>query len=762
MSFFRPTDRALILAASLACSALAWSAPPPQPQPLWLSVRAGQGEPGDDRLLLGDQEGRLWASAGDLDDWGLQAPAGESIRFEDSDWYPLEAQPHLRSRFDAAQQALWVDVDPQLRRIQLRQLSRSEREAHREGIEPGGWIDADLQWTQADRDSRIAGLFGARVFDDLGFGSTDLFVDGRNLVRLDSTWSREHPQDFERLDLGDGILRPGAWGRALRFGGVSFGTDFSLQPDLVTFPQPQIEGVAGLPSTLDLYVNGQLARRERVDAGPFVLSGVPVQSGQNEATLIVRDLLGREQVLSQPFYAAASLLRPGLVDARVEAGWLRRNYALESFDYGSAFASAGARKGLNEGLTVEARGELQRERQATGFATAFVLPLGGVAETALAGSHARPGVVGSLVQAGASWQGRRGANLGVRVRRPTRGWTELGEKAPAQRAQSSLNLGWAPIAGWSTSLTWVRQTALAEVPADLLSLGLGTRIGRGWFVNASLVRTEQDGVDTYAGIGVIGVWGRHTTLVETRQSAGRDGRSFEWQQNPGEVLGDRYRLRVEDGASHHLLAESEWTAERGRFGLAYADRGEERAVRASAAARMAWLGSDLFWTRAGAEGFAVVDAHGLADVGVLQDNRLAARTDARGLALLPGLRAYQDNRVGLVDADIPIDANVQALERTVVPTARGGLRVDLAVRDSRGRGFRLLMPDGRVPPTHAKVRDPATGLAFTLGQDGLAWWPHGEAPDRLAVEVDGLRCRAGIPREPGVDTVLQLSCSNRS
>ncbi|MGQ0620782.1 MAG: fimbria/pilus outer membrane usher protein [Panacagrimonas sp.] len=761
MSCCTRPDRALLVAIwLLGGSATAGAAP--AVQPLWLSVHAGQGEPSDDRLLLADTENHLWASGEDLDDWGLAEPTGHALRFDDADWYRLDAQPHLQSRFDPALQALWLEVDPQLRRIQLRDLSKPARDPTvDQDIEPGGWIDSDLQWTRSAQDMRLAGLFGARIFNSLGFGATDLLLDNENLTRLDSTWSIEHPEITQRLDLGDGIVRPGAWGRAVRFGGVSFGTDFSLQPDLVTFPQARVSGVASLPSTLDLYVNGQLARRETVDAGPFVLSDVPVQSGQNQATVVVRDLLGREQILSQPFYAVASLLRPGLSDTRIDAGWLRRAYALQSFDYGSAFVSGGLRRGFSEGLTAEARGEWQRQRQAAGGATTVALPFGGLAELVLAISRDAPGS-GSLVQAGASWEGRGGTSLGLRWRRPSSDWTDLGEDLPSQRIQTSANLGWAPVAGWSTSLTWVRQTARDEVPADLFTLGLGTRVGKEWFLNASLLRTRQDSVDTFASLSLAGVWGRSTNLVETQRAGGRDSRAFEWQRNPREVLDDRYRLRFEDGASRLALAESEWTSGRGRLGLVVADRDDEQAVRAGASTRVAWLGRDLFWTRADEDGFAVIDTQGLADVGVLRDNRLAARTDRRGLALLTGLRPYQDNRVGLVDADIPIDAHVQALERIVTPSTRGGIRIDLGVRDAGRHGFRLAMPDGRPLPARAKVHDPATGLSFMPGQDGQVVWPHGEAPDRVEVEIDGQRCTASTGRGAQADAVQRLRCGDGS
>lgn len=751
----------LLLVAALCCSPVLAGQ---DVEPVWLAVHGGRDAPAEDHLLLRDAAGSLWASGSDLVAWGLAAPAGQPLRLDETDWYALSDQTRLSQKLDAADQALWVEVDPQLRTIQLRGLGAERRAADPEHIEPGGWIDADVQVEQVRGESRLGGLLGANLFNDRGFGSTTALTQDQHVSRLDSTWSVERPDDLQRLDLGDSVVRPGAWGRALRFGGASFGTDFSLQPDLVTFPQPTMRGLAELPSTLDVYVNGLLARQEQIDAGPFVLSDVPVQSGANRTRVVVRDTLGREQVLTQAFYAPAELLRAGLSESRVDAGWLREAYGFKSFAYGSGFAAGSLRRGLNDTLTLEGRAEAASQRQATGLGGAFALPFGGVAEMALAGSHGLPGV-GGLVRAGFDWRGQNGLSFGARLRRVSPNWTDLGEHQASGRQQESFNLGLVPARGWSTALTWVHQSARDEPDLELLSLDLSTRVAGDWYLGANFVHTRSAGTlderassSSYIGLNLVGRFGGGTLVSEARRAAGRRGTAFEWQRNANDALDDRYRVRAESGDSERWLAEGEWNDERGRLSAAAAHDTEGSGLRVGGATRLAWLGRDRFWTRPGAEGFAVVDAHGLSDVGVMQDQRLAARTDARGLALMPGLRPYQANRFGLVDSDVPIEAQVQALERTVVPGARGGLRIDFPVRATGGQGFRLEMPDGQPLPAGAWVADPVTGLRLPLGSDGLAWWPHGEAPSKVQVRVRGLVCNAPIPPDPSPDLVVRLNC----
>ena len=48
----------------------------------------------------------------------------------------------------------------------------------------------------------------------------------------------------------------------------------------------------------------------------------------------MRDLLGREQVISQPYYASSLLLREGLIDDSNEIGFVRNDFGIRSNDYG--------------------------------------------------------------------------------------------------------------------------------------------------------------------------------------------------------------------------------------------------------------------------------------------------------------------------------------------------------------------------------------------------------------------------------------------
>ena len=141
------------------------------------------------------------------------------------------------------------------------------------------------------------------------------------------------------LRLGDSISGASSWGGAVRFGGAQWATNFSLQPGFVTFPLPGISGEAALPSTVDLYVDSALRMRRQVPSGPFSIQDLPVPSGRGDARLVVRDILGREQIITQPFDTNSRLLKQGLHDYSYELGFVRRDFGIDSNNYGRPMAS---------------------------------------------------------------------------------------------------------------------------------------------------------------------------------------------------------------------------------------------------------------------------------------------------------------------------------------------------------------------------------------------------------------------------------------
>ena len=183
--------------------------------------------------------------------------------------------------------------------------------------------------------SGIYGYFDARLFTrygtlDSGFAVRSASQDGDHAARLDTAWRYSDPRSLTTYIAGDVISSGLAWTRPIRMGGMQIRRNFSLRPDLVTIPIPELAGSAAVPSALEVYMNGIRTYANDIPSGPFVIDNLPAITGAGVARIIVRDTTtGQETEAQVDFYASSLLLRPGLADYAVEAGLARRDYGIE-------------------------------------------------------------------------------------------------------------------------------------------------------------------------------------------------------------------------------------------------------------------------------------------------------------------------------------------------------------------------------------------------------------------------------------------------
>ena len=247
--------------------------------------------------------------------------------------------------------------------------------------------------------------------------------------------------------MGDATNVPGAWGRAVRFGGVQYGTNFATQPGYITFPSLAANGQAALPSTVDVFVNNALVAQRPVPPGPFSITNIPTVNGSGNVQLVVRDLFGREQLISQPFYASVNLLKEGLNDYSFEAGFERQNFGVASSDYGPAIASATFSRGLTDQLTGQVHAELMPGLADGGVAANYLINEIGVASASVAVSG---GGGGSGALAGVGFQRQTGQlSLNAQAQWTSTAFREIGvttqEPLPLRQLSGSARLSARPL-----------------------------------------------------------------------------------------------------------------------------------------------------------------------------------------------------------------------------------------------------------------------------------------------------------------------------
>lgn len=718
----------------------------------WLEITLNGALVGDELGVCDDQ--RCWLPRAALSGWRIDIPAGiRSVHVDGADLVSLAELPGIAWRFDLAGQRVALTVAAAAFAGSVRDLGATALPCLDAAI-PGSFLNYSIQHSRAAGDSRSSAHLEWGLFGRAGaFTTTAILSSGNGYERLDSTWLIEQPERLASIRLGDSITDGGQWGRARRFAGVQWGNNFALRPDLVTFPLPAASGSSAVPATVDIYVDQVLRSRTEVPAGPFEFNNLPVTTGSGEVDMVVRDAYGREQHVRLDYFVSPQLLTPGLRAFEYNFG-LQRSGLGESTRYRDPIAVVTERIGISDRLTAEWHSEITADQVRSGLG-AVTLAHGGLYALSVAGSTSAHGS-GWLASVGYEWRGdslfgsagASFASTGFDAASPA------AERSARRRLHAAL--GWSLPIGGSIAVSYLRQDRFEDEPFEFASLGYQFALGRLGHVQLSAARTLSPFEDTALSLHyALPLGDGGNASVEWMRQDDAAAERLQLQRSAPPLGGFGYRFALEPGATRLDLGISarrqhgEYTVELARFM-------SEVSYRAEIAGGLAWIGGELYAGQRSSESFAVVIVDDFPDVGIYADHRLVARTDERGRALIPGLRAWQRNRIGIEQGDLPFEAHVDALEMTVTPPARSGLQVDFPVRREHSAQLRIVFEDELAIPATAVVEDFDSGAPVVLGLDGLVLLA-GVRPGDLALRVRwrSRECRVPvrIPAEipPGLD-----------
>lgn len=605
--------------------------------------------------------------------------------------------------------------------------------------------DIAAGWSE-DVGESFSGVLELAASDDWGLISATALGqwsdDVSDLVRLETFYLWDDPQDFHRLRLGDGITRSATWSTPVRFAGVQFGTNFGLQPNFISFPTPDFSDRAALPSVVEVYVNDALRLREDIDEGPFTLDQVPVVTGAGDVRFVVRDELGVERSFTAPYYVSSNLLRPGLSDYSVELGIQRDKYGETSFSYSDPFASGTYRYGINDWLTAEAHGEGSADAVMAGGGFNWVIPeIGEFGAFAAASGGDGLGALGRIsFSRSEDWW-----SLGLSYQRATDNYLQVGFESDDLRVEDQLQATAGVAFGDFGSLS-VSYTALNYHDGSdsrVSSVTYSVPILDFAYLNAFALRSESDETDPALTLGAL-----VTVPLGERSSASvqyedRDGSSFakaEVRQDPPTDTGLGYRFAASHGDVDQQDADVTWRSRFGEFTAQLTNRDDVTGGRLLASGGFGYADETAFASRRITNGVGLVHVPGYGGVPVFIDNRLVAETNASGTAIIPDLRPYGDNKVSIDATRLPIDSKVGSDVIHLVPGARGAVVANFDVGATRGATFTVALPDGStLPPGVSLDVGDRIGAAIS-GYDGTVFADNLAGGERISLTWSGGRC----------------------
>jgi outer membrane usher protein len=518
-------------------------------------------------------------------------------------------------------------------------------------------------------------------------------------------------------------------------------------------------GEAVLPSTVDVFINGRQVANQAVPPGPFTVDNLPAISGAGEMQVVVTDTLGRQQVISQPYYSGANLLRAGLDQYSFELGSVRRDYGLSSVAYGDMLASGTFRRGLTDSLTVGAHGEAQASgAAAAGLEGAWrVGTLGVLNSTAAIGGDRRG--TGWLGGFGFEHSGRRLSLIaGTQFR--SSAFSQVGDSVLATRPKlrsfvgASFNLRRAG----SIQLAYGKQSFWDAPEAQTIGLSFSLSVGRAGYLGLYAGHSLAGGDQT----DILLNW---TMSFGERRSASASGvvtRDRAAGSHSTATVAMQQSLPAGSGSSWYLSASTDelqrasyaYQGHAGLIGVEYARSGQVDGLRASATGGVALTAAGVMPARRLDSSFAVVQVADYEGLTVYVDNQPVGKTDNKGRVLIDGLRAYESNAVSVDPTEVPMDASLSVAKMTLTPAYRSGPLVAFPVERSHAVVLRLVRDDGSFVPAGAAVA--VEQRSYPVGMDGLAYIEEIGNASQAVAHWSGGQCRFVLQRPAGDEPIPDL------
>lgn len=701
--------------------------------------------------------------------------------------FALDDVQGLRWAYDPARQTLALTLSDPLRERSVLN-ARTTRATGQAQASRGMLLNYNLFGQSSSRS--LAGALDLRYFDRHGTlnstGAAILRGEDRGYTRFDTSWVRSSQDNLSTWQVGDTVTPALGWTRAMRLGGVEWRRNFELRPDLVTYPVASVAGSAVVPSSVDLYVNGVRQFSGQVPTGPFVVDQVAGLNGAGQATVITRDALGREVATTLPLYVDTRLLARGLSDFAVSVGALRRDYGVHSFRYGRPAAVGSWRHGWSDTLTLEAHAEAGSGLLLAGGGVLKRIPGAGVASAALAASSGRQrGLQASI---GYQYVSPRFA-FDFQSQRASKDYGDLGalEGVPVTRATDRVTLATA-YRGNSFSASLIQLRLPNEAGLGVRPNPLGPDPGGGGIGladpltavsrNLSLAWSRSVGARGYVSVSAYQDLKRHAERGITATFSMAFDSRVSFNTNGGRQRGEKVASmslsRAPDfegglgwalqagmtGAQRYQQAQAQYLGSHGRVSVATQRVGRNSNTSMDFSGALVAMDGAVVAARQVGNGFALVSA-GVADLPVLQDNRLIGRTDRGGRLLVPDLQPYSANRIAVDPSSLPPDTRIAGASQDVVPRQYAGVLARFEIERYTAATLMLVGADGKPLGVGTPARLEGGSVGAVVGYDGVLFVEGLRARNRVLVGTGAGACEVRFdyaPVDGELPTIGPLVC----
>lgn len=576
-----------------------------------------------------------------------------------------------------------------------------------------------------------------------------------------------------RFNIGDATTGGFGWTRPFRFGGIQLRRDFSIRPDIVTIPLLSFEGVATVPSSIDVFIENNRVYSTSTNEGPFALEDIPVIDRNGDAQIVITDVFGNQRSVTQPFFTTSRLLKAGLTDFSISAGKTRLNFGIDNNNYANtSFVTASIRHGFRPDLTLTGHVEAAKDLIFGGVGVAGILFNNIDYEVAIGGSHhmGTTGRFGSI-----SFQSDfDGYRVSGNFLRSSKGTADIayassleaqaigiGSPSYYPRALDAISLEIPLIdSTQSFSASYTRKKTESEEEA-FISAGYTKRFRSNDAIFNARASYDIERDNALLMVGFSKPLGNRTTGSLRTQRSSYDDESYRLSliRPLSEKTGDYgYSLDVDRTRDETRVSFS--TDVRTKFGTlgsqVNAGQGYHR-LQSRLTGSLVMAQGKVFAGNRIDRSFAIVDT-GVRDLPIYHDGREVTQTNHNGRALVTNLSPYLENQISVSLDDVDNETSFKTTGVTVVPGLRTGAAVDLTVSNKQSDFIAILkFPNGDYIPVGSEASLNGQKDSAIVGFDGVVALSGLRKNNEIKVTLENRYCGGTFERPQDLNLDLEIT-----
>ena len=398
--------------------------------------------------------------------------------------------------------------------------------------------------------------------------------------------------------------------------------------------------------------------------------------------------MGREEVITSPFYFAGGLLKPGLSDYSFNLGLQRFKLDADNFNYGSPAFLGRYHQGITNSLTLGGRLEVASNLISGGSTLITTLPFGAL-ELSLAASS-ESGISGTAAALTYSYSSRN-IGFGGSVRLLSDRYANLSLKALDDRATLENNafISISPIRNFSLGLQYASSDFRDKGQNNLLGLTSTLRLNSRADLSINLTKSNQPTQPTTNElfIGFNYTLGNARASINRQNTNGKTVISSTVSLEKSRPVGNGWGYRLQVNPNEEKIPANGNIQYRAPFGVYELNLNRSNGINSGSvniSGSIIGIGNSVFLAPPVTESFALIKVPGVRGVRGYSNNQEIGRTNSQGNLIITNLRPYNGNNLKIQDEDIPLNYKIDANEKVIAPTFRGGAVVPFPVRLIQG------------------------------------------------------------------------------